>query len=667
MSFLKRLKVSHALILSTLLPMLVAVVLLVILLFELNDRVRSARLVEDIVTVSELFDAVAHNHAVERGLTAGFLGSNGANGRDRVNTQRAVADQASVALLEFDTQQLQTFSAEEFEALVEPIREQLAEKSSVRNAVDQLSPDNGAFAFYSELNRRALTAIGRLGVQITNAEDGVLMDSRLQLLWMKERAGQYRGALNGIFSSGQTNAMRKQAVSGYIADEANRLEVFLSEARPADADALRQLRSSPTWTQVANATEAFQSAEDLTNIQGPQNWFEMATQRIGDIKALSDRIGSDLVSQAQVHTSEALWLRNGLVVLFLVVMLPVLWLGRKVRQSITQRVDAIQQFLDNVSDQKSFDHLLEDDAHDEISQIVRALNAHVQEISRSLMQIQEQALSSSHVVDSIRENSVHILDDARAQYGNTDQIATAMAEMSQTSHVIASDMQMAAEETKTVQEHGQQGSARITQITKSMGELDEEINQTFRIVEEVSEKTSGINQILQTIESIAEQTNLLALNAAIEAARAGEQGRGFAVVADEVRSLASRTQGSTVEIREMIEGLLESSGRAIRSMDHCKALTDSTASKVTENSEMIQELFRSVDRLNESIEKVATAAEEQSQVSEDINRNVQRVADGSQTILEATENNDRSVADLVSGFADVNREISQYRLQRDSE
>ena len=666
MLLLKRLKVSHALLLATLLPMLVAVVLLIFLLLELNERVHNARLVEDIVQVSSLLDAVAHNHAVERGLTAGFLGSNGSNGADRVNAQRRVADQAAQALLEFDTQRLQVLPADEFNRLINSVRDVLAGKATVRAAVDRLATDNGAFAYYSELNREALTAISRLSVQITNADDGILMDSRLQLLWMKERAGQYRGALNGIFSAGQTTAVRKQAVAGYISDEANRQEVFLTEARPSDREALRQLLTTPTWRRVEAATQAFQATEDLANIQGPENWFEIATQRIGDIKSLSDQIGADLIAQAQQHTNEVLLLRNSLVVLFLLVMIPVLWLGWRVRVSITRRVEGIQSFLNDVSEQKSFDHLLEDDAYDEISQIARALNAHVQEISRSLTQIQAQAQSSGRVVDSIRENSVHILDDARSQYGNTDQIATAMAEMSQTSHVIASDMQTEAEETNTVQEHGQQGSARMTQITESMRELDEEINQTFRIVEEVSEKTTGINQILQTIESIAEQTNLLALNAAIEAARAGEQGRGFAVVADEVRSLASRTQGSTVEIREMIEGLVESSGRAIRSMDHCKALTDSTASKVTENSEMIQELFRSVDRLNESIEKVATAAEQQSQVSEDINRNVQRVADGSQTILDATENNDRAVADLVSGFAEVNREISQYRLQQES-
>ncbi len=662
MKLLKRLKVAQAITLATLLPMLVAIITLTVVVTMLNSRIADERMTEDIVKLSALLDAVAHNHAVERGLTAGFLGSGGQVGKAGVEEQRKKADAASTALLGFDVTSLNIYTSGEFSVLIQPIKEQLSERATVRQRVDNVATNNGAFDYYSELNRRSLVAIERLLLKVSDPDSAKLMNARLQLLWMKERAGQYRGALNGVFSAGQTTEIRRQAIQFYLRDESIRSELFLLEAPEAWQEKFRALEASSAWKDVARAVQLFNTANDLSSISGPSNWFDIATARIGDINGLGNDIGQSLIQLARQKTSAVVRLRLVLIALFVTVMLPVWMLGMLVRRSISKRVALIQYFLNDVSVHKDFNHQLEDESEDEISSIIIALNRHLQDVRVSLVRLREYSEHSQEALQQVRSISSTILAEAEKQFANTDQIATAMAEMSQTSLFIASDMQAAAEETNAVQQRGQDGSHRVEEISESMSELDREINQTYSTVQEVADNTDGTNQILQTIESIAEQTNLLALNAAIEAARAGEQGRGFAVVADEVRSLASRTQDSTVEIRNMITSLVDSSTNAIRSMEHCKRLTDSTAEKVGLNADMIQSLFDSVNTLNESIEKVATAAEEQSQVAEDINKNVQSVTDGSQVILTSTTDNDGVVQRMVKNFEVIYGELSQYKL-----
>lgn len=154
----------------------------------------------------------------------------------------------------------------------------------------------------------------------------------------------------------------------------------------------------------------------------------------------------------------------------------------------------------------------------------------------------------------------------REQFSRTDQVATAMQEMSATAQEVAryaGDAARAADR-RTIPP----SAADVMEETiRSIGEMRKEIDHTVEVIRQLESDSGRIGKVLDVIRGIAEQTNLLALNAAIEAARAGDAGRGFAVVADEVRTLAQRTAESIAEIHQIIDTVQNGAVNAARAIE----------------------------------------------------------------------------------------------------
>mgnify|MGYP000535880541 CR=1 FL=1 len=92
--WLHSLRFSTKLIILSLLPTLVTLVLGErILQAKFNDIEQLTRL-EHNIERSLLLDNIAHQHAVERGLSAGFLSSQAQNEKIKLKEQRVIADQA---------------------------------------------------------------------------------------------------------------------------------------------------------------------------------------------------------------------------------------------------------------------------------------------------------------------------------------------------------------------------------------------------------------------------------------------------------------------------------------------------------------------------------------------------------------------------------------------
>ncbi|MFH6597602.1 methyl-accepting chemotaxis protein [Ectopseudomonas khazarica] len=257
-------------------------------------------------------------------------------------------------------------------------------------------------------------------------------------------------------------------------------------------------------------------------------------------------------------------------------------------------------------------------------------------------QISNSAQSLSATAEQTRQG-------VNGQKLETDQVATAMSEMTATVHEVARNAEAAAASTEQADQRVGNGSQVVRQTLQRIEQLARAMDTTTASIQRLSQDTQRIDAVLEVIKSVAEQTNLLALNAAIEAARAGEQGRGFAVVADEVRALAKRTQQSTAEIESLISALREGSRRAVADMEQSAGLVEKTVDDASQTEVALVAIAEAVTLISEMNQQIAAAAEQQTAVAEEINRSVtsiRDIADQSATAMDETAASSIQLAEL---------------------
>ncbi|MEC8325357.1 MAG: methyl-accepting chemotaxis protein [Pseudomonadota bacterium] len=256
-------------VLKLLLILLIPSVLSGFLIYQLNKnsevQVTAQTHINEVIELTQLLNNLAHNFAVERGLSAGYLGSGGTQGKQALQLQRKNADSAADALL-LKIDKIQSLSLNKHSLdVVQQLQKTLSERMNIREKVDALVPDSGFFHFYSAINADAITLTEKLSVYITEPELSAKFKSSIQLIWLKEHLGQVRGALNGVFAKGDYTPQRAEAVNRFLAEIRKREKQFTHYANNDYLKRFEALKTDPQVVNVKAMTATFTNNVELRN------------------------------------------------------------------------------------------------------------------------------------------------------------------------------------------------------------------------------------------------------------------------------------------------------------------------------------------------------------------------------------------------------------------
>lgn len=387
-----------------------------------------------------------------------------------------------------------------------------------------------------------------------------------------------------------------------------------------------------------------------------QTWgilFDMPRRSV-----LADANKLDAIISQQVEESVTTELIAGSALVLLGLATIALMASRLVKpiREVVARLDDI------ASGEGDLTQRLEVKSLDEIGQLSTGFNQFLDKLQSIIGQVVDTTLQIGTTTQQATIAAQETRNSSDSQFKEVDLVATASEEMTQTASLVVQNAETAVTEANKANEAALSGQQVIEQSQLEMQHLVERITAAVPVVEELAKNSANITEILSVIEGISEQTNLLALNAAIEAARAGEQGRGFAVVADEVRNLASGTQASVGEIRQVIENVQKGTQDVVSAIQNGNDLANGSAQQVEKAVEEIRRIFTAIESISDMNLQIVKAAEEQQSVSAEVNQSVANIRDLSAQILTQAEESETVSSQIGELSQKQQKLVAQFKV-----
>lgn len=595
--------------------------------FQQYQTMTAMKQTTEMASLSISIGGVVHQLQKERGISTGFLASNGQGFKDALSVGRGEVDQSVAELRQMNILHSAPSMA--------PCLKSLDEMPNLRRSVDavSLAPKDAADQYTGSISC-LLGVVPQLTLATTETTLANSMLAYLMFIEGKERAGRERAIGNSGFSAGRFDAPMLKRFIEVGAEQKTYFNVFASLANEDQKDLAKQTFEG---TESQSVDDFRQSVVGSLNDEGRQtkqakDWFAAATARMDRFRDVELELANQIVGLATHNYGLARSTFYSMILMLTALIGLSIAFGTLLALDLSRVLGRLAKGMDAMSKGDLTVDLTELERSNEIGLMVGAVavfqsNMRETEVLRR-EQEQAQIRAEREKGAALQAMADRVEQETRAAVATVSERTTRMTrnanDMVASARNVADNSQAVSAAAIQAQSNAQAVSAAAEELSMSIGEITRQIGSctdltniavhaathSQDIIASLSNAVDQIGVVADLINNIAAQTNLLALNATIEAARAGDAGKGFAVVANEVKGLATQTARATGEISIQIAAIQSTTIEAVRSVAEIAAAIQKVEGVTAAVAVAIEQQSAATEAIANNVCQTSTAATE---------------------------------------------------------